>query len=78
MFFPSWCKNPLLPVRAINVLLFKVVGIRLRTETCANCCRPIAMVPRLHQGNIYIKKKDKGMERPEMHSPNRCKNPSYL
>ena len=113
-----------------------------RTETCANWGGPIAMVPCLHQGNIYIRrvlgvwrvqkfiplvgaktpltcagrkttpsqgrryraenrslhklgrtyrhctvfaprhylyeKGAMGMERPEMRSPSRCKNVSYL
>ena len=28
-----------------------------RTESCVNCDGPIAMVPCLHQGNIYTKRK---------------------
>ena len=120
----------------------KGVGIGPRTETCVNWGEPIALVPCLLQGNIFIKRKlrvkrqqkcipiivaknpvtcagdqtapsqgsrymaenaklrkmgwtyrhgtvfaprqyvyekdDKGMERPEMYSPIRCKNPSNL
>ena len=33
------------------------VGIGPRMETCVNWCRPIAMVPCLHQGNVYSKRK---------------------
>ena len=32
-------------------------GIRPRAETCVNWVGPIAMVPCLHQGNVYIKTK---------------------
>ena len=32
-------------------------GIGPRTETCVNWGEPITMVPCLHQGNIYIKRK---------------------
>ena len=32
-------------------------GIGPRTETCVNWGGPIAMVPFLHQGNVYIKRK---------------------
>ena len=35
----------------------KGIGICLRTETCVNWGGAIAMVPYLHQGNIYIKRK---------------------
>ena len=28
-----------------------------RTKSCVNCDGPIAMVPCLHQGNIYTKRK---------------------
>ena len=50
-------QNPLLPVRAVKLLRLKGVGTGPRTETSLNCGGPIAMVPCLHQGNIYIKRK---------------------
>ena len=135
-------QNPLLLVLAIKLPCLKGVCIDPRTKTCVNWGGPIAMVPCLHQGNIYIKRKirvwryqkcsplvcaklpvtcaghqttlsqgslyrlenenlhklgwtyrhgtvfaprqyvyekeDKGMERPKMYSPSRCKNLSYL
>ena len=135
-------QKPLLPVRVIKLSHLKGGSIGSRTETCVNWGGPIAMVPSLHQGNIYIKRKlrvwrdqiciplvsiknpltcagrettpsqgsqyrpengnlrklgwtyrhgtifarrqdlyqkeTKGIERPEMYSPNQCKNSSYL
>ena len=50
MYCTSRCTN-------LNLPRFKGVGIGLRTETCINFCGPITMVPCLHQGNIYIKRK---------------------
>ena len=140
--FPYSVQKPLLPVRAVKLPRLKGIGIGPRKETCINWGGPIAMVPHLHQGNIYITRKlgvwrvqkvfplsveksllpcvgrqttpsqgsryrteiaklrklgwsychgtlfaprqylyqnkDKGMERPEMYSPSRCKNPSHL
>ena len=42
---------------AVKLLHLKEVGIGPRTETCVNWGEPIVMVPCLHQGNIYIKRK---------------------
>ena len=50
-------QNPLLPVRAVKLPCLKGVGIGPRTETCVNWGGPISMVPYLHEGNIYIKRK---------------------
>ena len=47
----------LLPVRAVKLLRLKGVGIGPKTETCINWGEPIAMVPCLHQGNIYLERK---------------------
>ena len=57
----------------------KGVGIGMRTETCVNWGRPIAMLPCFHQGNIYIKRKlQVWRENPEIYFSSRCKKPSYL
>ena len=50
-------EKALLPVSAVKVLCVKGNGIGWGTETCINWGGPIAMVPCLHQGNIYIKRK---------------------
>ena len=50
-------QKALLPVRAVKLPRLKGVGIGSTTETCVNWGGPIAMVPCLHQGNIYIKTK---------------------
>ena len=55
MYYPSRCKKPLLPVRAVKLSRLKGVGIEPRTQTCVNWGGRIAMVPCLHQGKICIK-----------------------
>ena len=50
-------QKPQLPVRAVKLPLLKGGGIGPRTETCINWGGAIVMVPCLHQGNIYIKRK---------------------
>ena len=50
-------QKPLLPLGAVKLVRLKGVGIGPRTETCLNWGGPIAMVPCLYQGNIYIKRK---------------------
>ena len=50
-------QKSLLPVRAIKLPHLKGVGIGPRMETCVKRGGPIAMVPCLRQGNIYIKRK---------------------
>ena len=44
-------------MRAVKLLRLKGVDIGPRTKTCINWGGPIAMVPCLHQGNIYFKRK---------------------
>ena len=46
--------KPILPVGVVKLPCRKGGGIRPRTETCANWVESIALVPCLHQGNIYI------------------------
>ena len=46
-----------LPVRAVKIPRLEGGSIGPSTESCINCDRPISMVPCLHQGNIYIKRK---------------------
>ena len=48
-------RKPHLPVRAVKVPRLKCGGIGSRRETCGYWGGPTAMVPSLHQGNIYIK-----------------------
>ena len=51
-----WREQKCIPlVRAITPL--KCGSIRPRTECLVNCDGPMAMVPSLHQGNIYTKRK---------------------
>ena len=44
-------------MRAVKVPRLEGGGIGPRTESCLNWDGPIAMVPCLHQGNIYTKRK---------------------
>ena len=46
-----------IPVRAVKQFRLKGVGVGPQMETCGNWGGPTAMVPGLHQGNIYIKMK---------------------
>ena len=48
---------PHLPVPAVKVPRLEGGGIGPRMESFVICDGPIAMVPRLHQGNIYTKRK---------------------
>ena len=50
-------QKPLLPVRAIKLPHLKGGGIGPTTETCVNLGGLFAMVLRLHQCNIHIKRK---------------------
>ena len=45
------------PMRAVKLHCLKGVGIGPRTETCVKWGGHTAMVPSLHQGNVYIKRK---------------------
>ena len=129
-------------MRAVKIPRLEKGSIGSKTESWINCDGPISMVPSLHQGNIYTKRKLRvwrdqkfiplvgaitpltcaghqntpsrgtqysaqngklgklcrkyghgtvfalrkclyqkeatGMERPEMHSASRCKDPTYL
>ena len=44
-------------MRTVKVLRLELGSIGPRTESCVNCDGPMAMVPCLHQGNIYTKRK---------------------
>ena len=44
-------------MRAVQITSLEGGGIGPRTESCLNWDGPIAMVPCLHQGNIYTKRK---------------------
>ena len=48
---------PHLPVRAVKIPCLEGGGIGPRKDSCVKCDGPIAMVPCLHQGNIYTKRK---------------------
>ena len=48
---------PHLPLRAVKIPRLEGGGIGSRTESCVICDGPIAVVPCLHQGNIYTKRK---------------------
>ena len=44
-------------MRALKIPRLEGGSIGPSTESCINCDGPISMVPCLHQGNIYIKRK---------------------
>ena len=44
-------------MRAVKIPRLEGGSIGPRTESCVNCDGPISMVPCLHQGNIYTKRK---------------------
>ena len=44
-------------MRAVKIPRLEGGSIGPSTESCINCDGPISMVPCLHQGNIYIKRK---------------------
>ena len=44
-------------MRTVKVPRLEGGSIGPRTESCVNCNGPISMVPCLHQGNIYTKRK---------------------
>ena len=44
-------------MRAVIIPRLEGGSIGPKTESCVNCDGPISMVPCLHQGNIYIKRK---------------------
>ena len=52
---PLSVHKPLLLVLVVKLLRVKGVGIGPITESCVNWRGPIAMVPCLYRGNIYIK-----------------------
>ena len=58
--------------------LFMGGGIDPRMETRINWGGPIATVPCLHQGNVYIKGKLLVWKVQKCIPLNRCKNPNYL
>ena len=51
--FNKLVQYPHLPVRAVKIPCLEGGGVGPRTESCVNWDGPIAMVPCLHQGNIY-------------------------
>ena len=50
-------QKPYLPVRCVKIPGLERDGIGPSTESCVICDGPIAMVPCLHEGNIYTKRK---------------------
>ena len=57
MYSACRCNTPNLPVRAVIIPRLEGGNIGPRKESCVNWDGPIAMVPCLHQGNIYTKRK---------------------
>ena len=55
--FSKLVQYPHLPERAVKIHRLEGGGIVPRTERCIISEGPIAMVPCLHQGNIYTKRK---------------------
>ena len=51
------CNNPTCLCGAVKVPRLEGGSIGPSTESCINCDGPISMIPCLHQGNIYIKRK---------------------
>ena len=50
-------QKSLLSVRAVKLPCLMRVGVGPRMQTCVNLGGPIALVPCLYQGNIYVKRK---------------------
>ena len=50
-------QKPHLPVRSVKIPHLDGGSIGPRTESCENWNGPIAIVPCLHQGNMYTKRK---------------------
>ena len=57
MHSTSRCRNPTYLLGPVNYPISRGGGIGPRMETCVNWGGPIAMVPCLHQDNVYIKRK---------------------
>ena len=57
MYSACQCNNPTLPVRAVKIPCLNGGSIGPRAEGWVNLDGPMAMVPCLHQGNIYTKRK---------------------
>ena len=57
MYCASRCKNLSLPMRTVKLPRLEGVSIGPRTESCVKWGGPIAVVPCLHQGNIYTERK---------------------
>ena len=55
--FSNSVQYPHLPVWAVKIPCLEGDGIGPRRESCVTFDGPIAMVPSLHQGNIYTKRK---------------------
>ena len=55
--FSNSVQHPHLPVRAVKVSCLYGDDIGSSTESCVSCDGSIPMVPSLHQGNIYSKRK---------------------
>ena len=55
--FSMSVKYASLPVQAVKIARIEGGGIGPRKENCVNWDGPITMVPCLHQGNIYTKRK---------------------
>ena len=55
--FSKSVQYPHLPELAVKIPRLEEDGIGHRTESCVICDGPIAMVPCLHQTNIYTKTK---------------------
>ena len=57
MYSASRFKKPYIPVRSVKISCLEGGGIRPRTESCVIWDGPIAMLPCLHQGSVYTKRK---------------------
>ena len=76
--FLSSVQKPHLPMRDDKFSRLIQASIWPRTEVCRNPGLPFAMVPCLHQSNVYIKKKLRVWIVQKMSSSSRCKNRTYL
>ena len=57
MYSVSRCNNPTYTVQAVKIPRLEGGSIGPSTESLVNWDGPMAMVPCLHQGNIYPKRK---------------------
>ena len=79
MYSASRCNTPTYLCGPVKYPVSREAGIGPRTESCVICDGLIAMVPSLHQGNIYTKRKLRVWRDQKFIAASRCNNriPTY-